>query len=480
MKRTLILLLCGLLLLGACTASAANSQDVFARNHALQWTLTLSPDTEVLLPLLQGDTPLFEEFQRALQRSDNPEGASEAIKTLADGVADLRLSGSFAPWALSLSLGTEQAVLASASLWADAKTGGNGIATDLLDCLFYLPQDRAKPALEQASSLLNLDISGLISPYLILLREEANNLLNDKEAELGNYLIGELGEFNMMVSQVITTHDAARVLKTLLDAFEKDFALQTAITQVMYTSSVMKGEPPEPKSAIAETSRELKEALAQILSQDEADLLELSAYGRAGLDSLCYVIDTSRVQKDMPFRLAVLPGKKGGVILTAGEGSKLEGVGTPQGVEWEKFRLQTVGDSGQPIQESTHIALQYASSEGKPLALSLWAYSAGMPLVGVAAEHKAQQAESYQSETTAQLSVFGKEPVLSLALTLQETDTLPTLPETTNWPVYSLMDDDLESKVDTSNLSTLLLRRFSLAFPDTAEKLIKAAQLLGN
>ena len=81
-------------------------------------------------------------------------------------------------------------------------------------------------------------------------------------------------------------------------------------------------------------------------------------------------------------------------------------------------------------------------------------------------------------ETTAQLSVFSKEPALSL-LTLQETDTLPALPDTQNWPVLSLLDD-LENKVDIGNLSNLLLQRFSLAFPDTAKKLIKAAQLFDD
>jgi hypothetical protein len=44
--------------------------------------------------------------------------------------------------------------------------------------------------------------------------------------------------------------------------------------------------------------------------------------------------------------------------------------------------------------------------------------------------------------------------------------------------VLSLTDDDLENKVDIGNLPTLLLRRFSMAFPDTAEELIKAVQAL--
>ncbi|NLD52672.1 MAG: hypothetical protein GX650_07230, partial [Clostridiales bacterium] len=141
MKKALSLLLCALLLLGACTAGAANPQDAFARGHGLTWTMTLSPDADVLLALLQGSTPLSDEPLIPLQASENPLAVSKAVKTLVGGIADLRLGGSFAPWALSLSLGTDQAGLASATLCADAKTGGNGLTTDLLDCLFFLPQD---------------------------------------------------------------------------------------------------------------------------------------------------------------------------------------------------------------------------------------------------------------------------------------------------------------------------------------------------
>ena len=159
MKKILSLLLCALLL-GASTASADSPQDVLARDHALAWTLTLNPDADVLLPLLQGDTPLTNEPLEAFQHSESVQAASEAVKTLAAGIAGLRLGGSFAPWALSLSLGTDQAELASASLWADAKTGGNGITTDLLDCLFFLPQDKAKPVLDQAAYFLSPEHPG--------------------------------------------------------------------------------------------------------------------------------------------------------------------------------------------------------------------------------------------------------------------------------------------------------------------------------
>jgi hypothetical protein len=472
MKRALAWLLCGLLLLGACTASAASPQDVFARGHALEWALTLNPDADALLALLQGDTPLSNELPEAFAQE-----ASEPLKTLAKGIADLRLGGSFMPWALSLSLGTDQGGIASASLWADAKTGGNGLTTDLLDCLFFLPQDKVKPVLEQANRFLPLDIPGLISPYLILLRDGANELLDGKAAERGSYIMGELGEFDKKVSTIITTHDAARMLRPLLAAFEGDFALQTAISQIVHISKLLQDDPLAQGSVNAEISRGLKNFIAETLSQEEEDLLELSAYGREGLDSLCYVIDTARVQENVALRLAILPGEKqGGLILTAGDGYKLDGAGTPQGVDWEKVRAQAMEGSGQPMEESAHLALQYATAEGEPLALSLWAYSAGIPLFGVTAEHQAQESQPNLSETTAKLSVFGKEPVLSLTFTLQETDALPALPDTNNWPVLSLTDDDLENKVDIGNLPTLLLRRFSMAFPDTAEELIKAVQ----
>lgn len=481
MKKALSLLLCALLLLEACTAGAANPQDAFARGHGLTWTLTLSPDADVLLALLQGSTPLSDEPLIPLQASENPLAVSKAVKTLVGGIADLRLGGSFAPWALAFSLGTDQAGLASATLWADAKTGGNGLTTDLLDCLFFLPQDKVKPILDQAASLLSLDIPGLISPYLLVLRDEADKLLEGKAAEQGSYALAELGSFDSKVSVTITTYDVARVLKSLLTAFENDFALQTALNQIMYTAGLLEDEPAMRRSVNADISRRLKDSIAQILAEDEEDMLQLSAYGRQGLDSLCYVIDTSRVQQEAALFLAVLPGEKeGGLILTAGDGYKLEGVGTPQGVDWQKVRMQAMEGSGQPMKESAHLALQYAAPEGEPLALSLWAYSAGIPLFGLTAEHKAQQAEPYQAEATARLSVFGKKPALSLGFTLKETDTLPALPDTTNWPVLSLMDDELENKAGVGNLSILLLRRLSVAYPDTAEELIKAVQTLNQ
>lgn len=121
MKRTLALLLCSLLILGAFTASAAVPQDVFARGHALQWTLNLAPDADVLLSLLQGETPLSRELSDLLEHSPDPEAAAGAITPLAKGFSDLRFKGSFAPWAASLSLGTEQADLASVIVWADKK-----------------------------------------------------------------------------------------------------------------------------------------------------------------------------------------------------------------------------------------------------------------------------------------------------------------------------------------------------------------------
>lgn len=483
MKRILTLLLCSLLMLSACTASAASPQDVFARGHGLQWALTLTPDADVLLALLQNDTPLSNELPEVLLRSEDTQATSEAVKTLAGGIADLRLGGSFVPWSLSLSLGTDRAELASASLWADAKTGGNGFTTDLLDYLFFLPQDKVKPVLDQADLLLPLNIPGLISPYLMLLRDEVDKLLHGKAVEMGNYPIGELGSFDIKASLTITTHDVAQLLKPLLAAFENDFALQTAISQIMYMSRLFQDEPVARGSVNAEIGRSLKDFIAQTLSQEAEDLLELSAYGREGQDSLCYVIDTARVQKEVALFLAVLPGEKqGGLILTAGDGYRLDGAGTPHGVDWEKVRKQAMEGSGQTAEsmgESVHLALQYAVLEDEPLALSLWAYSAGMPLFGITAGYNAQSTEPYQVETTAQLSVFSKEPALSLALTLQETDTLPALPDTQNWPVLSLLDD-LENKVDIGNLSNLLLQRFSLAFPDTAKKLIKAAQLFDD
>lgn len=480
MKKILSLLLCALLL-GASTASAANPQDALVRDHALAWTLTLNPDADVLLPLLQGDTPLTNEPLEAFQHSESVQAASEAVKTLAEGIAGLRLGGSFAPWALSLSLGTDQAELASASLWADAKTGGNGITTDLLDCLFFLPQDKAKPVLDQAAYFLSLNIPDLISPYLRLLQDEADKLLNGKTAEQGNYPLGELGNFDVKISITITTHDVAWMLRSLLTAFESDFALQTAINKIMNLSRTLEDNPMAQGSVVADISIGLKDFIAQTLALEEEDLLELSAYSRKGLDSLCYVIDTTRVREEVALFLAVLPGKQqGGLVLTAGDGAKLEKLGTAQGVDWEKVRIQATEGSGQLMEESAHLALLYSVPEDEPLALSLWAYSAGVPLFGITAEHNAEQADPYQSKTSAQLSVLGKDPALSLGLTLQESDTLPTLPDTNNWPVLSLMDDNLANKADTGSLPTLLLRRLSAAYPDTAEELIKAIQVLGQ
>ena len=495
MKRTLALLLCSLLILSAFTANAAITQDIFDRGHALQWTLNLAPEADALLSLLQGDTPLPTELSEYIERLPSPRATDEAIKILAKGISKIRFSGSFVPWAANLSLGTEQADLASSSIWADAKTGGNGITADLIDALFFLPQDKVKPVLDASIPCLSLDIPGLIIPYLVLLRDEADKLLQEAVEQQGNYPMGELGSFDSKASLIITTHDAARVLKSLLTAFEHDYALQMAISQITYLSSLTKDGPGIQDSVSMAAAKSLKDLIHQLLLAEETYLLELSAYSREGLDSLCYVVDTSKVQEEAALRLAILPdGKQGGLILTAGNGYKLDGTGTSRGVDWEKVRTQVMEQSVEqpmegsgeqsvgprPMEESAHLALQYAVAEDNSVDLSLYAYSAGICLFGVTAEHKTWQAESYQSDTAARISVFSKEPALSLSLRLEETDKLPALPDTFGWPVLSLLDSELQNKVDTSNMLSVLTRRFSKAFPDTAEELVKAVQSFDN
>lgn len=482
MKRTLALLLCSLLILGAFTASAAVPQDVFARGHALQWTLSLAPDADVLLSLLQGETPLSRELSDLLEHSSDPEAATGTINPLAKGFSDLRFKGSFAPWAASLSLGTEQADLASVIVWADKKTGGNGIAVDLIDCLFFLPQDKVKLALDGSAPLLALNIPSLISPYLVLLRDEADKLLEGKAWQQGDYPMGELGSFDSKVSLILTTHDAARTLKSLLTAFENDYALQMVISQITYLSLLLENGSWMQDSASVAIAKSLKDLIYRMLSEEETDLLELSAYSREGTDSLCYVVDTSKVQEEATLRLAVLPGgKQGGLILTAGEGYKLDGSGTSQGVDWEKVRTQAMEGSDLPIapmEESAHLALQYTVAEDDSVDLSLHAYSAGIPMFGVTASHKTRRTEPWQSETTAGISVFSKEPALALSLRLEETDKLPSLPDTSGWPVLPLLGSDLQSIALNGNALSVLMQRFSKAFPNTAEELVKAVQLL--
>lgn len=477
MKKILILLLCSLLLLGSMTAQAAFPSDVYGRNHALEWTLTLSPDANALLALMQGDNPLSKEFPETWRNPENPDTVTNALKTLLDGVSKLRIHGAFAPWALSLSVGTDQAGLAAANLWADPKTGGNGAVIDLMDYVFCLPQDQVKPGLHQAAFLLAIDIPGLIKPYLTLLKSEADRLLQEKVSEEGRFSVGEFGSFDHKVSITVTRHDAAGVLKPLLKAFENDMDLQTVITRIAAISSP--DDIPSNGSPAVQFAKALQALIAQLLSEEDGDLLELSACGRAGENAVCYIADTSKTESNSILRLAVMPGEKqGGLLLTAGNGSTLDGAGTPEGVDWEKVRTDAMEGAGQdiaPMEENMHLALQYTVPEEGQTALSLWAYSAGLPLIGAAVDHRICQAEPYRCDTAIRLSAFGKAPVLSLDLTLRETDKLPALPDIGNWPVLSLTDSDLEGKINPGGLGVLLLRRFSMAFPDTAEDLIKAA-----
>lgn len=481
MKKMLILLLCSLLLVGSMTAQAALPSDVYSRNHALEWTLTLSPDADALLALIQGDNPLSKEFPAAWRKQESSD-AMNALKTLLDGVSKLRIQGAFAPWALSLSLGTDQAGLAAASLWADPKTGGNGAVIDLMDYVFCLPQDQVKPALHQAASLMAVDVPGLVRPYLTLLKSEADRLLHDKTPEEGSFSVGEFGSFDHKASVTVTRHDAAGILKSLLTAFENDADLQTAITWIAAIS--LPDDARSNGSLSAQFANALQSLIAQLLSEEDGALLELSACSRAEGGAVCYAADTSKALPDVALRLAVMAGEKqGGLLLTAGDGTRLDGAGTPQGIDWEKVYVDATEGSGQgksPLEESAHLALQYSVPEDGQTALSLWVYSAGMRLIGAVADHCMRQAEPYQSDIAIRLSAFGDAPVLSFNLTLRETDKLPALPDTGSWPVLSLTDDDLKNKVDIGNLPTLLLRCFSMAFPDTAEDLIKAAQSFGD
>lgn len=474
MKKMLILLLCSLLLVGSMTAQAALPSDVYSRNHALEWTLTLSPDADALLALMQGDNPLSHELPEISPHSEE----ANALETLLDGVSKLRIQSVFAPWALSLSLGTDQAGLAAANLWADPKTGGNGAVIDLMDYVFCLPQDQVKPALHQAASLMGIDVPGLVRPYLVLLKSEADRLLHEKASEKGSFSVGEFGSFDHKASIAVTRHDAAGAFKALLKAFENDADLQTAINRIAAISS-----PDDARSngsPAAQFANTLQSLIAQLLSEEDGALLELSAYSRVEGGAVCYAADTSKALPDDPLRLAVMAGEKqGGLLLTAGDGTRLDGAGTPQGVDWEKVYIDATEGSGQG-KSSAHLALQYSVPEEGQTALSLWVYSAGMPLIGAAADHCMRQTEPYQSDTAIRLSAFGDAPVLSFDLTLRETDKLPALPDTGSWPVLSLTDSDLGNKTNIGSLSTLLLRRFSMAFPDTAEDLIKAAQSFGD
>ena len=240
--------------------------------------MSLAPDADVLLSLLQGETPLSRELSDLLEHSPDPEATAGAITPLAKGFSDLRFKGSFAPWAASLSLGTEQADLASVIVWADKKTGGNGIAADLIDSLFFLPQDKVKLALDGSTPLLALNIPNLISPYLVLLRDEADKLLEGEAWQQGDYPMGELGSFDSKVSLTLTTHDAARTLKSMLTAFENDYALQTAISQITYLSLLLENGSWMQDSASVAIAKSLKDLIYRMLSEEETDLLELSAY----------------------------------------------------------------------------------------------------------------------------------------------------------------------------------------------------------
>ena len=489
MKKTLALFICALILSACFTSYAVNTNEIFARGNALEWTLSINIDKEMFPYFLQ-DIELFtEEIDDSPKDKYTDPEIESATSTLIDSISKLRLKGAFAPWTFNLSFGTDKANLASATMWADANTGGNGLTVDFLDYLFYLPQEKLRPILKEANALIGVDALSLINPYLTILRDEMNKLLEGKAAETGDFRVSEFGNFNWKVSLYLTNHDFAKVAEALLKKFEEDVALQSAINEIVNIAMFLDNSLPGENTVNTDIAKSIKEFIDKTKLEQNTKTADLSVYGREGMDTPCYVLDTSKVMPFDLFRLAILPdAKEGGLLFTAVDSSEIvKGAGTDEGIDWDwahkRATQETVGDET-PKEECHHMALTYSAPEKNKLDIALGMYSNGTPLVKINSEYNVEQAEPYKAKCKTTMAIPSvtavSKPVFEINIALNETDKLPTLPDTISWPAVSLIDEDLDNKVDSSKVPDILVERFYEAYQGEVENIINAVNLLSG
>ncbi len=445
-KRALPWFLSLLLMLTCFSAvSAETAQGVVQPPESYQFALRIVPNVEVLLtqknahpernPIPYGIWPNEDWLMR-------PDGG----KVLADAVANLTLSGYMTPDHLKATLGTKDGDLAEVYAWADARSGGNGFVTDLAEVVYHAPQQAVKSALDFSRQLLasNVDaaLGALYADAVKMLEEKAA----DAVAVTGEFSVDMFGTFTAKRSIVLNHGDMHDVFSMMLDKLERD----RNAAALLNMGARLGSSPGDQQDVFLP----LRGSIAGWLEQKDEPAATLTIHTAGADQAPCYVLDLVSDHETIAWQAQ--DGLR--FLYTMYEWVAGAGYGTGGRSAGARAENQLWGRIG--------------TMDGN-FAAEVKLFGFGEENLRIHAEAKVENLLPLHGELTIGASAYGGEDFATAYLTISQEEVLAAMPDTTGWPSYLLGETPFSLGGDTTQ-QMLLMRRLSMAFPDTAEDIIKA------
>lgn len=471
-KRIAALLMAAMLMLMSLSALAVPEAEVFARGSRIkaETTIDINADTFNGLMAMFGAMP--DENGQDMQ--------SIIIDNLLGAVKKLRVSTITDGEIVRISLGNDNGELFNA--YTSMAGEESFVVTSLLPGLeLSLPAAMAAPAFNPQDAMAlfeNLDAyAETLTDFL------TDELLQSAEIEEGSYLVSGLN-FDSKVTVALHSHQVAGMLEGLLKVFKEDTSLQEALDAAIASGAAaveaMGESIPGSKDIIAE----LEEGIADIKSDDDIKLANLTMYVSELSDA--FYLDVEMLEDEEPvilLTIAVAPYDTGAdmrfSILTADTWAE----GPP---DWEATRQSVIGgeSSDSVLFDITLSQWEDEAANREELRGNIGIYAMGFS-VGVDISSASAMTGTYASEGVVSLSVFGTAPLLTLTSRGYETNeeiTAPPRDGLKKIQVSEELSEEAMNEVQTALMSAFpdLLERLKTVLPEEGSMLIAIIESMTN